>query len=118
MTVYHYTWSLFKKFPLRFVLIVILISVVGLVEMVSVFSMAPVIDLLIHPDLDNLSSVTQKVVKYMNIAGITPTTVHFLIAFLMIRLSYSFLMIISNYSIVRLDTIIYKDLALDINILN
>jgi ABC-type multidrug transport system fused ATPase/permease subunit len=113
VTIYHYTWSLFKKFPLRFVLIVILISVVGLVEMVSVFSMAPVIDLLIHPDLDNLSSVTQKVVKYMKIAGITPTTVHFLIAFMVIRLSYSFLMIISNYSIVRLDTIIYKDLALD-----
>jgi ABC-type multidrug transport system fused ATPase/permease subunit len=113
MTIYNYIWYLLKKFPLRFVLNIILITSVGFVEMIGVFSMAPVIELLLHPDLDKLSFITQKFMKYMQIAGILPTTVNFLIIFLALRLFFSFFLIISNYSITRLNTVIIKDLTLE-----
>ena len=94
-----YIWRLFKQFPAHFVLSIMLFMLVGLLEMATVFTMAPVIDVFLHPDLKDLSTVTQKGLALMGMVGIAGTTKNMLIILLVFTICQNALIVVANYCV-------------------
>ena len=93
-----FTWTLFKKFPVLFISNVVSITLVGLIEMTSVFSIVPVIDTFLHPDLGgDISDVTKKFIRCMELAGVTITKINFLIILLIFIIFQSVFIIFTRY---------------------
>ena len=82
MKLLTFSLELFKKFPGLFALNVFLMIGAGLLEMVSVFAIAPIIDVFLHSDLSNVSSATKIFMNFMEVFDISTTKINFMIILL------------------------------------
>ena len=82
MKLLTFTLELFKKFPGLFTLNVFLMISAGLLEMVSVFAIAPIIDVFLHPNLSEVSSATRIFMNLMEVFDISTTKINFMIIIL------------------------------------
>lgn len=90
---------LFKHFaPLVFLNISILIFT-GLIDSAAILSLTPVVDILVNPSLQNISSITHRIVEIMRQLGISTTVINLLIIFIMFNVLRSFSMVLSLYYI-------------------
>lgn len=71
-----------RAFPAIFLLNVIVLVLAGAVETLSIFSIAPIIDLLSDASLVNASEITKKLIGYASIVGISPSIQSFSIFFI------------------------------------
>lgn len=105
-----FIWALFKKFPTLFVLNIVSFTIAGLIESAGVFSIVPVIDIFLHPDLNNISTVTKKFINCMGLVGIFPTTVNFIIILLVFITFQSVCIIFARYLVLQTKYSVLKDL--------
>lgn len=88
-----------RKFPLYVLLNVCLITLEGVLDVVSIFTIAPVIDFFLHPDLNGISAITRKLMEWMDMAGITPTKLSFVLVFLAVNLLQGGIVFLVKYSL-------------------
>jgi len=106
MKVLLFTYEILKKFPLLFTLAVTLTILQGVLAASVVLSIAPIVDIIIHPDLQNVSQVTTKLVLLMQNLNIPPTlltTMSIFLSFLILRNGFNiiinFIMIWIKYEV-------------------
>lgn len=92
---------IFKRFPKRAILNIFVCALVAFVEMVSIFSMIPLIDVFLHPDLNEISTLTSKFVRLVGFVGLEPTRINFTIIFLMFISFKSVFLVLARYSILQ-----------------
>ena len=113
MKAFTFIWTLCKKFPRRFILNFTLLTIVGLVEVLSILTIAPVIDIFLHPDLINVSSITKKFVSVLETLEISPSRALFIVIFLLFNLTQNLLIILSNYFIEKSQFGMVRDIVIE-----
>ena len=73
--------EIFKKYPRLFITNAVLAIFLSLVEICALFTIGPLIDFLIHPDLKNISPLTESVIRVMDSIGLPITLGAYLSAF-------------------------------------
>ncbi len=101
MKVIFFIRVIFKRFPKRVTVNVLVCALVAFVEMASVFSMVPLIDIFLHPDLNEISTITRKFVTLMELTGLTPSKINFMIIFLVVISFKSVFLVLARYSILQ-----------------
>jgi len=98
------------KYPLLLVYNVVLLVLVNLVSVASFLSIAPIADILLHPDLEGVSEITHKVIALLSSLGL-PISLYSLLGLLLaIQVLKSVLHIISRYSLFKIRAAIFTDL--------
>lgn len=101
---------LFKKFPSEIILNISVFVAAGLLEMISVFALVPIIEVLLGSDLGNISKITEKWIALMGLFNILPTKQNFVIVLLSSIFVASFLAIYAKYLILRTKYAVEKEL--------
>ena len=84
MKIFSFIRDLFRKFPYLLAGNTLLLVVQSLIGVISIVSVAPIIDILLNPDLDleNASSITRQAAAWMESVGLPATLGSFLAVFL------------------------------------
>ena len=94
MSTYQVLTSLFsKKYHLLFLSVLILI-LAGAFEVVSVVGIVPLLDIMIHKDLNQAGPITSKIVDVLNYCGISASGINlifFLLLIIMLKACFTFL---------------------------
>lgn len=97
MGLIKYFIFIFRTFPLIFSLNVVLLVITGLMETLALLSLTPIVDLYSNPDLKNVSSITHKLISYIEMAGFPATIMTFIGIFIVANLVKSILNILYKY---------------------
>jgi len=104
--------EIFRKFPLLLIANTMLLVVVSLFAACSLFTISPVVDFLIHPDLQGISPLTQKAIDILGFFGLSATLGNWLIIFVgFVTLSSAFL-VFARYSILKTKYAVVRDIML------
>ena len=82
MRAFDFILEIARKFPLFFIGNVLMLVVANLVGVASFLSIAPVTDLFLNPDLENISDMTRKVIGVVEWAGFSASLKTLLAIFL------------------------------------
>ena len=93
--------EVFRKFPLLIVSNIMLLIVVGILDAASIITVTPLVDLLIHPDANNLSKITIKINAILKAIGIPITLLSLMIVFLVFNILRSIFFILSKYLLLK-----------------
>ena len=93
--------EIFRKHPLLFIGNVLLMVCTGLIGTASIFSIAPVIDLLIHSDPEQVSVLTKRITSILEYIGVPAGLTTFLLIFLAINVLKNGFTVGAEYLIVR-----------------
>jgi ATP-binding cassette subfamily B protein len=110
MNVYCFIKILFKKFRLRTILNASVFMANGLLEMISVFTIVPLVDVFLHSDLNNISGITEKWIALMGLFNMLPTKLNFIVVMMFSITVASILGILTQYMILQTKYAIEKEL--------
>ncbi len=110
MSVYSFIKILFKKFRSRTILNASVFVANGLLEMISVFTIVPLVDVFLHSDLNNISGITEKWIALMGLFNMLPTKLNFIVVMLLSISVASILGILTQYMILQTKYAIEKEL--------
>lgn len=105
-----YLKDLVKKYPRQFFFTLVFMLVLNIVEMCSVLSLAPVIDLLTKPDLKDASIITQHLAGFMKFLNIPTTLNNFMIILFFFILLTAAARIFVNIKVLRIKYLLISDL--------
>ena len=100
----------FKEFPVLFISNFFLFVFVGLAEMLAIFSVVPLIDVFLHPNLENISTITSKFTNVFAFLRIPVTQISFMTVFLIMMVEIAVLLISLNYLVIQTKYIVVKHL--------
>lgn len=112
MKAINFIREIFRKFPLLLAANTFLLVGVSLFEACSFFTIAPVVDILIHPDLQGISPLTQKAVAVMAFIGFPVTLFSCLAVFFSFITLSSLFYVFARYSIFRTKYAVLRELIL------
>ncbi|UCD54974.1 MAG: ABC transporter ATP-binding protein [Candidatus Omnitrophota bacterium] len=103
--------DIFRKYPTLVTVTTVLVVFVSVVEAACLFTVGPLVDVLIHPALENISPLTQKVMNVMQFFDIPLVLKSCLIVFIVFVILSSALRILVRYSILSIKYIVLRDLT-------
>lgn len=112
MKVLIFIYEIFRKFPLLLITTTVLLVVVNLFGAFSLFTVSPVVDLFIHPDLEGISPLTQKAVDILKLFGLPVTLGSWLIVFIVFVTLSSMFLVFARHSILRTKYAVLRDIIL------
>lgn len=112
MKSWEFILDLFKKFPGLMTKNIVLVVVVSLLGAGSLFTVTPVIDFLIHPDLLGASPLTIKVLKIMGSVGLPVTLTSLLVMIVTLITLASIVQVFTRYSLLQTKYVLSKDIML------
>ena len=95
MKAFQFFKVILRQFPLLILANIFVLIFVGIMDAAAILSLAPVVDILINPEMQNLSYVTRKVIDVMVSLGMTATIGKMLMLFFIFNLLKSMLTIYS-----------------------
>jgi len=104
--------EIFRKFPLLVISNVILLIIVGILDAASIITVTPVVDLMMHPDANNLSKVTIKITAILKNVGIPITLLSLMIVFLVFNILRSVFFMLSKYFILTTRLKVIREMML------
>jgi ABC-type multidrug transport system fused ATPase/permease subunit len=104
--------EVFRKFPLLVICNIILLLIVGILDAASIITVTPVVDLMMHPDGNNLSTVTIKITAILNNVGIPTTLLSLMIVFIVFNILRSVFFILSKYFILTTRLRVVREMML------
>lgn len=102
MKIFTFAKNIFKQFPLLILFNISILIFSGLLEVTSILSLAPVVDLLINPDMQNVSPITKEVIKFVEKLGISVTLSKLLLLFFLFNLTKSMIYILFTSLTIRI----------------
>jgi ABC-type multidrug transport system fused ATPase/permease subunit len=106
-------WAFYKKYPLFFIINILMLTSVCFIQVVSTLLIAPVIDVFISPEFKDVSSITQRLFNLFNLFGISVTKINILILFFLFNTLLSVSIIVTNWIIVKAQYAMVKSLAVE-----
>lgn len=102
--------QIYKKYPSAFIASVLLLLCVAMFDTISIFTVAPVVDFLIHPDLHGVSPITQKVMRIISGIGFPATFGGLVSVFIIFNILQSIALTFVKYLILQTKYRLVKDL--------
>jgi len=112
MKIKSFVGEIFHQFPLLIIGNVVLLIIVGILDVASIITVTPVVDLLIHPDPNNYSGLTNKITGILKSIGIPITLSILMTLFLVFNVVRSIFYILSNYLIFKTRLKVVNELML------
>lgn len=112
MKTFSFVRDIFKKFPLLLIANSLLLCMATLVEAVAIFTIVPIVDILIKPDLQGASFFTRKAAEFLSYFGIRVTLVNFALIFLVFNIVGNGFQILLRHLILKTKYIVARDLVL------
>jgi len=112
MNISTFIHELFRKYPYLLLSNVLLVVVVNFIGAVSLFTLAPIIDFFINPDLENASEVTLEMVSFILSIGLSATLGNFLGVFLIFQVLKNVLNICARYMMLHTKYSVLRDLTM------
>lgn len=106
-------WTFYKKYPLLFILNILMLTFVCFVQVASTLLIAPVIDVFINPEFKDVSSITQRLFRLFNLLNISVTKTNILILFLLFNIFLGASIIVANWLILKTQFAMVKSLAIE-----
>ena len=113
MNAYNFIREIFKKYPVLLIFNIVALLVLGLFNIASVLSLAPIVDLYLHPDIASASQVTRKVVSYFEFFGGEYTHRSIILLFIAFNMAAIFLKILIQYLVLKTKYAITLNLQLE-----
>lgn len=110
MKVFIFIRDLFRKFPFLLAGNTLLLVVQNLIEITSIFTVAPIIDFFINPDLENASPITRQAAAVMRSIGLPVTLGGFLAVFLAFQLLKNAFSVFATHCLLRTKYAVLRDL--------
>jgi len=101
MKVFKFIWDIFKRFPLLLIFNALLLIMVSLLGAASLFTVSPIVDLFIHPDLQGVSPLTLKVVGILEVLNVPVNFQSWIILFAVFVGITTVLQVYARYFIIR-----------------
>jgi ATP-binding cassette subfamily B protein len=105
--------EIIKRFPVLLLVTTLTMLISSLLEAVALFSIAPIVDLLINQGLQGASSITQKMATLMEYIGMPVTLTSFLAFFLALNVLKSGFQIVANYLIIKTQYAVHCNIMLE-----
>jgi len=93
--------DIFRRYPLLLILSTLLIIFVTMIEACSLLTVGPLVDFLLHPDLQNLSPLTERIIRVIEFFGIPVALKSYLVIFGTFIILASGFRILLHYSILN-----------------
>ena len=113
MKILQLTWVFYEKYPLLFILNILILTFVCFVQVASALLIAPVLDVFINPEFKDVSSITQRLFNLFNLLGISVTKINILILFLLFSTLLSASIIVTNWLILKTQYGMVRSLAVE-----
>jgi len=113
MKILQLIWTFYKKYPLLFILNILMLTFVCIIQVVSTLLIAPVIDVFINPEFKDISSITQRLFNLFNLLDISVTKINILILFLLFSTLLCASIIVTNWLILRTQYAMVRSLAVE-----
>ena len=113
MKILKLIWTFYKKYPLLFILNILMLTFVCFVQVASTLLIAPVIDVFINPEFKDVSSTTQRLFNLFNLFDISVTKINILILFFLFNTLLSVSIIVTNWIIVKAQYAMVKSMAVE-----
>jgi len=107
-----FIWANFRKYPFLLIGNVLLIVVASLIEATSLISIAPIVDFFTKSDLQNVSSITQKIVELGAHIGFPITLGTMIATFLILNILSSGFQIFAVHMILRTKYTVLRDIIM------
>ncbi|HBR15750.1 MAG TPA: ABC transporter ATP-binding protein [Candidatus Omnitrophica bacterium] len=104
--------EIFSRFPGLMVKNIVLVTVVSLLGACSLFTITPVVDFLIHPDLQGVSPLTIKMIDGMKTLGLPASLTSLLLIVVLFITLGSVLQLGVRHSLLRTKYVVSKDIML------
>jgi len=114
MKILQLIWTFYKKYPLLFIINILMLTFVCFVQVASTLLIAPVIDVFINPEFNDVSSITQRLFNLFNLLNISVTKINILILFLLINILLSASIIVAKWLILKSQYAMLKSLAVEL----
>ncbi len=101
MGVFQFIIIIFKKFPRLVFLTNLLFILTSLAGMVSIICVAPIVDIITHPDFQGISPLTSKIIAVSNFFGVLPSLTNWGIIFTVFIFFSSLFQVYGRYLIFR-----------------
>lgn len=108
--VFNFIQDIFRKFPFLFISNVLLLVVESLIGVAAIFTVAPVIDFFINPDLQSTSAITRRAAVLIESIGLPVTLGSFLAVFLSLQLLKNCFAIFTRHFLLRTKYGVLRDL--------
>ena len=113
MKILQFVLTFYKKYPLLFILNILMLTFVCFVQVASTLLIAPVLEVFINPELKDTSSITQGLFKFFNLLDISVTKINILIIFLLFNTLFGASMIVANWLILRTQFAVVRAMAVE-----
>jgi len=113
MKILQLAWTFYKKYPLLFILNVLILTFVCFVQVVSTLLIGPVIDVFINPELKNISAITQRLFDLLIMLNISVTKINILILFLLFNTLLSASIVATNWLFLKTQYAMVKSQAVE-----
>ncbi len=113
MKIIHFIRGIFKQFPLLFISNIVLQALVSLIEALSLFTIGPLVDFLVHPNFQNVSPLTQRMVAAISRIGFPVTLKTYLSFFVLFIVFSSCFRIFARHSILKTKYILCRSIIVD-----
>lgn len=104
--------DLFRKFPALLLTNTALLLLVNFIDAASIFTVAPVADFILHPDLQGVSGATTKVLTVTSHLGLPKTLECMLILFIALFTLMNIFQVIAQYFILKMKHTVDRELYL------
>lgn len=113
MRIISFVTEIIRKFPFLIISNIVLLLIVGLLDAASIITVAPVVDIMVHPNSQNLSSITIKITNILRDVGLPVSLLSLMIVFLAFNILRSIFFIISKYFILKTRLKIIREMIID-----
>jgi ATP-binding cassette subfamily B protein len=104
--------EIFKKFPLLLMVNTVALIAVSLFGACSLFTISPVVDFIVHPDLKGVSPLTEKAVDILNFFGLKASLTNWLYIFIFFIILSAIFQIFARYLILKAKYAMLRDIVL------
>ncbi|MFC1679844.1 ABC transporter transmembrane domain-containing protein, partial [Elusimicrobiota bacterium] len=112
MRTIRYILELWKKFPLLLSFGTFLWALVGIFEAAAIFSIAPVVDMILHPGLEQASPITRTMVDWVETAGLPVSLLTMLLVFLAFSLLKAIFQVSAYNLVLRTKYAVHRELMM------
>ena len=108
-----FVWQLFRKFPILLIINTGCLVAVSLLGACALFTVSPLVDFFLHPDLKGISPLTEKAIGILEFFRLPVTLWSWLIVFMVFVVLTSIVLVIAKYSILKTKYAVLKSIMVE-----
>jgi ABC-type multidrug transport system fused ATPase/permease subunit len=104
--------DIFRLFPGLVIANVVVLFLANLITVFSIFSIAPVVDFVLHPDLEGMSATTRDILDIVESVGLPTTLMTMLAIFCGLNVSKSGFLVLAGYVALKIKYSVQRELVI------